>query len=92
MAIVRIRAIVRGRVQGVFFRDYTAKEAGRLGLSGWVRNRDDGTVEAEFQGDAAEAALMVNWLHRGSPMSQVTAVDALPAIVLPGELDFVVRY
>ncbi|MBA3013890.1 MAG: acylphosphatase [Proteobacteria bacterium] len=92
MAMVRIQAIVRGRVQGVLFRDYTVKEAGRFGLSGWVRNREDGTVETEFQGDAEEVALMVNWLRQGSPLSQVTGVDTASAKVNPEESGFMVRY
>jgi acylphosphatase len=56
---VRRRVIVSGQVQGVFFRDSTRREAQRIGVAGWVRNRDDGTVEAVFEGepDAVEAAV-----------------------------------
>jgi acylphosphatase len=52
LARKRIRAVVQGRVQGVFFRAYTQEEAQRLGLVGWVRNRPDGTVEAVAEGEA----------------------------------------
>jgi acylphosphatase len=48
----RAHVIVEGRVQGVFFRAYTSDEAKKLGLTGWVRNRPDGTVEALVEGDA----------------------------------------
>lgn len=92
MARVRVHAIVSGRVQGVFFRDYTVQEAERLCLSGWVRNRADGTVEAEIQGDESEVLLMVRWLRRGSPMSQVAGVDTDQLTVRPEESGFVVKY
>lgn len=92
MAIVRQSAVVHGRVQGVFFRHYTAKEAERLGLTGWVRNLDDGSVEAEFQGEEEEVALMVNWLHQGSPMSQVSRVQTKPCLRVEMETGFMVRY
>jgi acylphosphatase len=51
---IRARAIVRGRVQGVWFRQSTADEARALGVAGWVRNRPDGSVEAVFEGSPAE--------------------------------------
>ena len=50
----RVQALVHGRVQGVAFREYTRRQAVRLGLSGWVRNRPDGTVETVFEGPATE--------------------------------------
>lgn len=92
MGIVRVHVIVTGRVQGVFFRDYTAKEAARIRLSGWVRNRDNGTVEAEFQGDEEDVSRMVHWLHKGSPMSQVVGVDTAFVEVLAAESGFMVKY
>jgi acylphosphatase len=72
-----MRVIVHGRVQGVFFRDYTRNRAEELGLSGWVCNRPDQTVEAVFEGDDKKVADMLAWLHTGSPMSIVTDVDAV---------------
>ena len=92
MAIVRMHAVVEGRVQGVFFRDFTVHEALRLGLSGWVRNLADGSVEAEVQGEESEVARMVRWLHQGSPMSQVSRVVTRPCQGLEEEPGFVVRY
>jgi acylphosphatase len=70
-----IHAIVHGRVQGVFFRDFTRKEAERLGLGGWVRNLIDGTVEVIFEGAPESVDQLLAWLHNGSPMSEVSSVD-----------------
>ncbi len=71
----RIHALVHGRVQGVFFRDYTRREALRLGLSGWVRNLADGSVETEFEGHPEKVQAMLDWLSFGSPQSLVSRVD-----------------
>ncbi len=69
-----IKAIVRGRVQGVFFRAYTEEEARRQGLVGWVRNLADGDVEAMICGSAENIESMIKWLHTGSPMADVKEV------------------
>jgi acylphosphatase len=74
MADKTIHAIIRGRVQGVYFRDSTRQEARRLGLHGWVRNLPDGTVEALISGESDKVDQMAAWLHRGSPMSLVSEV------------------
>ncbi|HVZ86815.1 MAG TPA: acylphosphatase [Polyangia bacterium] len=71
----RVRAVVRGRVQGVGFRAATAHEARRLGAAGWVRNRLDGTVEVEARGEAAAVDALVAWLRQGPRLSHVTGVD-----------------
>lgn len=71
----RVHVIVHGLVQGVFFRDYTMRQAAVLGLGGWVRNRRDGTVEAVIEGDADKVAAMIEWLHTGSPRSVVESLD-----------------
>lgn len=93
MAIVRVHAKVEGRVQGVFFRDFTVQEAVRHGVSGWVRNLRDGSVEAEFQGEESEVGSMVQWLHQGSPMSLVSRVTITPCQDLAAEdSEFRVRY
>ena len=59
MAKTTRHVIISGRVQGVWFRGWTKQQASSLGLTGWVRNRRDGTVEAIFQGDAADIDAMV---------------------------------
>lgn len=63
--------IVEGRVQGVFYRDYTHRQALQFNLSGWVRNKRDGTVEAIFMGAENNVQSMLDWLWQGSPSSRV---------------------
>ena len=74
---------VSGRVQGVGYRDSLCMEAERLGVSGWVRNRSDGTVEALLQGDAAAVEALVAWARKGPPAARVSGVDAQPGISAP---------
>jgi acylphosphatase len=70
----RVHVIVEGRVQGVFFRAFTRDEAVRLGLSGWVRNRPNGSVEAVVEGEKSAVGKMLQWFHQGSPHSIVEKV------------------
>ncbi len=70
----RIHLVVEGRVQGVCFRMYTQEEAERLGLTGWVRNRHDGTVEAMAEGEEDVLADFLAWCRRGPPHARVTGV------------------
>lgn len=72
--VLRQRVIVGGRVQGVFFRAECQREARSLGLAGWVRNRADGTVEAVFEGDAAQVEAMISWTGHGPSMAVVEHV------------------
>ena len=65
---------VRGRVQGVGFRYSLQRQAQRLGLAGWVRNRLDGSVEAAVYGPADAVEKLVQWAHRGPPSARVTDV------------------
>jgi acylphosphatase len=69
--------IVRGRVQGVFFRAQTRDRAKSLDLVGWVRNNPDGTVEATFEGDRERVESMVAWCRRGPAHAQVDDVDVV---------------
>jgi acylphosphatase len=71
------RFTVYGRVQGVFFRDSTRREAQRLGISGHAINLPDGTVEVLAAGPDDALAELEGWLHQGPPMSRVTRVDAV---------------
>jgi len=73
--VVRRRAVVRGRVQGVGFRFSTEGEADRLALAGWVRNLPDGTVEVEAEGPPDDVAELVAWLHDGPVGAEVEGVD-----------------
>ena len=73
--MIRRQVVVHGVVQGVGFR-YTAQlEAGRLGVSGWVRNRPDGAVEAEIEADEASVDAMLEWLAIGPPGAVVRRSD-----------------
>lgn len=66
---------IRGRVQGVAYRESMCREAARLGVRGWVRNRLDGSVEAVIEGETAALEAILAWVHRGPPAAQVTAVE-----------------
>jgi acylphosphatase len=66
--------IIHGRVQGVGFRESMRWEAERLGVTGWVRNRRDGTVEAVVAGSAESVKAVVAWAHRGPSAAKVTDV------------------
>lgn len=72
---VRVRAIVSGSVQGVGFRYWAQHEARRLGVSGYVLNRTDGTVETEAEGDAASVSSYLDWLASGPEWAKVTSVQ-----------------
>jgi acylphosphatase len=71
----RARVYVSGRVQGVYYRANTRDAARARNVDGWVRNLDDGRVEAVFEGDEAAVAEMVEWCHTGSPAATVHDVD-----------------
>ena len=73
------RLVIRGRVQGVFYRESMRQEAARLGISGWVRNTRDGTVEAVVQGSGDAVEAITRWARRGPEDARVEGVDASPA-------------
>jgi acylphosphatase len=75
MSAVRKRVVVHGDVQGVFFRDSTRRMASSRGVSGWVSNRPDGTVEAVFEGQADDVDSMVSFSREGPRGAQVERVD-----------------
>lgn len=87
-----IRAIVSGRVQGVGYRYRTLEEAGRLGLSGWVRNLPSGQVEVLAQGPAAAVDHLVAWLAGGPRWASVSGVEVRPAEPDAGLVTFQVRF
>ena len=82
---------ITGRVQGVSFRAWTEREAARRGLGGWVRNREDGSVEARFSGPAGAVDEMVTLCREGPAASRVDAVETREAEADPGR-DFTIRY
>jgi acylphosphatase len=72
---VRRRVVVHGDVQGVFFRDSLRERAEQRGVTGWVRNRPDGTVEAVFEGDEDAVASLVRWCQEGPRRADVESVE-----------------
>jgi acylphosphatase len=70
----RAHAVIRGRVQGVFFRGDMRDRARSLGVSGWVRNNPDGTVEAELEGEEDRLDLLLSWCRRGPAGARVDDV------------------
>lgn len=73
--VERRRVTVRGRVQGVWFRDSTRREALALGLAGWVRNRSDGSVEAVFEGSPTAVEAAVEWCRHGPDRAVVDTIE-----------------
>jgi acylphosphatase len=88
-AVVRVRALVSGRVQGVWYRESCRREAERLGVVGWVRNRPDGRVEIEAEGPRPAVDALLTWAGHGPPRAVVdrVAVDDRPPM---GESRFLV--
>ena len=73
--MIRRRVVVHGRVQGVFFRDTCQREARRRRVAGWVANRDDGAVEAVFEGDQSAVDAMVAWASAGPRSATVAETE-----------------
>ena len=73
--MIRRRVVIRGTVQNVFFRDTCQREARRRGVTGWVANRADGSVEAVFQGDPADVDALLVWAADGPPRAVVTGLE-----------------
>lgn len=88
--MVRAHCVVRGGVQGVFFRGAMQAEALRLGVAGWVRNRRDGGVEAEVQGPRERVDALLAWARHGPPaarVAEVTVTWMTPADPAEGTFD-----
>ena len=75
--MIRRRVAVRGRVQGVFFRETTRRRALAEGVAGWVRNRPDGTVEAVFEGEREGVERLVTFVREGPRGARVDWVDVV---------------
>ncbi len=72
---LRAHILVSGRVQGVFFRNSTRKKAQALGVTGWVRNRPDGQVEAVFEGEEEKVRELVDWAREGPAWAKVDKLN-----------------
>jgi len=90
MVRMGLHAFVSGRVQGVCYRQSTALHAERLALAGWVRNLEDGRVEAWIEGEEAAVRELAEWLWQGPEQARVDGV-ALEEVSLQGFADFRVR-
>jgi acylphosphatase len=88
--MIRRRVIVKGRVQGVFFRQGCQREAVAMGVAGWIRNNYDGSVEAALEGDPDAVERVVSWMRVGPSGALVTDVDIIDE-ALVGEHTFRIR-
>ena len=75
MELVKATVLIKGKVQGVFFRAYTREQAEALGLAGWVRNLPLRRVEAVFQGPRDQVERAIAWCHQGPPSALVSEVS-----------------
>jgi acylphosphatase len=73
--MIAIRLTIHGRVQGVFYRDWTVQNARELGLAGWVRNEADGTVAAHLEGDRVAIDEMIGRMRDGPVAARVDRID-----------------
>jgi acylphosphatase len=73
--MIRTTVVVHGLVQGVAFRHHTCQRALELGVTGWVRNLPDGSVEGLFEGDEADVKALVDWCRSGPPAARVDRLD-----------------
>jgi acylphosphatase len=73
--MIALRLTVHGKVQGVFYRNWTVHAARRLGLTGWVRNQPDGTVAALVQGEEIAVRQMLALMHHGPPRAAVERIE-----------------
>ena len=88
---IRAHVFVSGTVQGVYYRANTRDTARERGVDGWVRNLEDGRVEAVFEGDEPDVEAMIEWCHTGSPQAVVDDVD-VEYEPPEGESGFEIRY
>jgi acylphosphatase len=72
--MIRVRVAVDGRVQGVWYRQSCQREAEAQGVTGWVRNNEDGTVEAVLEGEPEAVSRVLEWMRHGPPHAVVTRV------------------
>ncbi|MBV8170834.1 MAG: acylphosphatase [Candidatus Eremiobacteraeota bacterium] len=89
--MARLHLRIRGRVQGVFFRASAVEQARDLGLTGWIRNRHDGSIELVAEGSSDAIAVLRSWCAHGPPGANVRGVDELKAIPTGEFVEFRVR-
>ncbi|NLL14447.1 MAG: acylphosphatase [Fibrobacter sp.] len=88
----RILIIVKGLVQGVYFRYFTREAAMKIGVNGWVRNLSNGDVEIEAQGTEDKLDLFLEQVRKGPQLSRVESTDVTELPLLENENGFVIKY
>jgi len=91
---LKVRLVIRGRVQGVGFRRFVYKQAQQFGVGGWVRNNPDGSVETEACGDISTIQLFIAAMHKGPFFSRVDEVEESrrEALTSPPTTEFTIRH
>ena len=84
--------LISGRVQGVWFRSSTKQKAEQLGVTGWVRNTQDGRVEAIFEGEENSVKSLIEWCHHGPPLAKIEKVEVKNQNFTNGFDDFSIKY
>ena len=92
MEIVRKYVVFTGRVQGVNFRKTSMTQATKLGLTGWVRNAEDGSVEMEVQGTEELIDELFEIMKDISPIITIDSIEETPMEVIPDESEFIIKY
>ncbi|NPA35057.1 MAG: acylphosphatase [Chlorobi bacterium] len=90
--IKRYKGRVYGKVQGVYFRASAREEAHRLGLTGWIRNVEDGSVEFEVQGPEEAVKQFLEWSKEGPPAARVDNLKIEEIPIVEGESEFIIKY
>jgi acylphosphatase len=91
MSVIRVRAVVAGRVQGVFYRDSCRSQATRLGVRGSVRNLADGSVEVVAEGERERVEELLAWCRSGPPRAMVTGITVSDEVPV-AERSFRIEY
>ncbi len=92
MMKITVYVFISGKVQGVWFRANAKNKADQLGVTGWVKNTQTGTVEACFEGDEQQVQEMIEWCHRGPPRAEVENVEVKNQDSTTRFDDFSIRY
>ncbi len=88
----QIKVVIKGLVQGVFYRVHTKNTADKLGIKGYVKNLANGSVEAVFEGDPDAIARMIDWCHKGPKISRIDHVQTQEIKTLSNFKIFEIRY
>ena len=91
MSIRCVQVVISGWVQGVAFRANCQRQANALGVTGWVRNLWDGSVEAVLEGPDDAVDAMIRWCHQGPPSAEVTGVEVTEVKPCPQHRSFYIR-